>query len=88
MDNAYLLFDDARELNFTFAYDSHILELPYSSLEDRIRAYREINARRIREVARSVFSVENLTLTMKASKKRLDSAALSDLLSSLSLPGM
>lgn len=84
VDNAYLLLDDARELNFTFAYDAHILELPYSGLEERIQAYREIGAERMREVARAVFTPENLTLTMKGNKKKLDSAALSDLLSSLS----
>lgn len=86
VENAYLLYDDARELNFTFAYDAHILELPYRSLEDRIEAYRAISGERMREVARAVFSVQNLVLTVKGSKKKLDPAALSSLLSRLSEP--
>ncbi len=82
VDNAYLLCDDARELNFTFAYDAHILELPYRGLEDRIAAYRTVTGERMREVARTVFVPENLTLTVKGSKKRLDGAALSAFLCS------
>ena len=80
VDNAYLLCDDARELNFTFAYDAHILELPYRSLEDRIEAYRRVTGERMREAARAVFLPDNLTLTVKGSKKRLDPAVLSSLL--------
>ncbi len=80
VDNAYLLCDDARELNFTFAYDAHILELPYGGLEDRIFAYRGVTGERMREVARTVFSLDHLTLTAKGSKKRLDPSALAALL--------
>ena len=76
VDNAFLLYDDARELNFTFAYDAHILDLPYHALSDRVQAYEEISGARMREVARAVFDLENLTLTVKGSKKKLDSAAL------------
>ena len=76
VDNAYLLYDDARELNFTFSYDAHILELPYRTLSDRVEAYRRISGERMREVARAVFDIENLTLTVKGSKKKLDGAAL------------
>ena len=80
VDNAYLLCDDARELNFTFAYDAHILELPYRSLSDRVEAYRAVSGERMREVARAVFRLENLTLTVKGSKRRLESGALSQML--------
>ena len=80
VDNACLLYDDARELNFTFAYDAHILGLPYRSLEDRREAYRKITGERMREVARAVFSRENLVLTVKGDKKKLNAEALSSLL--------
>ena len=80
VDNAYLLYDDARELNFTFAYDAHVLGLPYRGLEDRKTAYRKIEGERMREVARTVFCTENLVLTVKGNKKKLDGAALSALL--------
>ena len=80
VDNAYLLYDDARELNFTFAYDAHVLGLPYRGLEDRKTAYRKIEGERMREVARTVFCTENLVLTVKGNKKKLDGAALLALL--------
>ncbi len=77
VDNAFLLYDDARELNFTFAYDAHVLELPYRELSDRVAAYRAVTGDRIREVAKEIFSLDNLTLTVKGSKKKLDPVALS-----------
>lgn len=80
VDNAFLLYDDARELNFTFSYDAHILGLPYRCLSDRVEAYRAVTGERIREVAKEVFSIENLSLTVKGNKKKLDAAVLSSYL--------
>ena len=80
VDNAFLLYDDARELNFTFAYDAHVLELPYRELSDRVETYRAVAGERIREVAREIFSLENLTLTVKGSKKKLDPLLLASYL--------
>ena len=81
--NAYMLFDDARELNFTFAYDNHILDTGYMGIEDRRRKYAEITPERIREVARTVFTPDNLTLTLKGSKKRIDTEKIRDILLTL-----
>lgn len=83
VDNAYLLYDDARELNFTFSYDAHILDLPYRGIEDRREAYRFITGERMREVARAVFRSENLVLTMKGSKKKMDRETIRALLSKI-----
>ncbi len=80
VDNAFLLYDDTREMNFTFAYDAHILELPYRTLSDRVEAYREISGARMREVARAVFDLDNLTLTVKGSRKKLDPVVLASYL--------
>ncbi len=80
VENAYLLYDDAREMNFTFAYDAHVLDLPYCSLEDRKAAYLAITGERMREVARAVFSLGNLSLTVKGKKKKLNIAMLHSLL--------
>lgn len=76
VDNAGLLYDDAREFNFTMAYDAHILGLGYRSLADRTEAYRAVTPERLREVARTVFRPENLTLTMKGNKKKIDKERL------------
>lgn len=72
VDNAYNLFDDAREFNFTFAYDAHVMKLPYKCQEDRIKAYESVSPERIREVACEIFRPENLTLTVKGNKKKID----------------
>ncbi len=76
IDNAYMLYDDTRELNFTFAYDNHVLNLGYSSIEDRQRAYALVTPERIREVAAEIFNRKNLTVTMKGNRKRVDTERL------------
>ena len=72
VSNAYMLYDDIRELNFTFAYDNHIMGEGYSSIEDRIERYKSITPERIRSVAKEIFSLDNLTLTAKGNKRRID----------------
>ncbi len=72
VDNAYMLYDDTRELNFTFGYDNYLLGLGYGSIDDRRGAYASITPERIREVARAVFNKNNLTVTLKGDKKKID----------------
>lgn len=83
VDNAYTLYDDAREFNFTFAYDAHIMELPYRSVEDRIAAYRAVTPESVRRAARDIFRREALTLSVKGRKKKLDVERMSAILSAL-----
>ncbi len=83
VDNAYTLYDDAREFNFTFAYDAHIMALPYRSVEDRIAAYRAVTPESVRRAARDIFRREALTLSVKGRKKKLDAARMSAILSAL-----
>jgi predicted Zn-dependent peptidase len=83
VDNAYLLYDDARELNFTFAYDNHIMDLGYASIDERRAAYDKISAEDIRRAAEIIFTKENLTLTLKGDKKKTDTDALVRIVSEL-----
>ncbi len=76
VDNAYLLYDDPRELNFTFAYDNHIMNSGYKTVEERAERYKSITPKRIKEVARELFRPENLTLTLKGNKKKIDISKL------------
>ena len=76
VDNAYLLFDDPRELSFTFGYDNHVLGLGYSGIEERRNAYASITPERLCEVARIVFRPENMSVTLKANKKKIDAERL------------
>ncbi len=83
VDNAYILFDDAREFNFTFAYDTHIMKLPYSSPEERRAAYAEITPERIMQAACEIFKCSNLTFTMKGKKRKIDTGRILNILKGL-----
>ena len=83
VDNAYMLYDDARELNFTFAYDNHVMDLGYASIEERRSAYERISAEDVRRAANIIFTRDNLTLTLKGDKKRISTEALSNIVSRL-----
>jgi len=75
-ENAHLLYDDAREMNFTFAYDSHILNLSYRTIDERRREYEKITPEDIRRGAEEIFTPENLVLTVKGNKKKIDTERL------------
>lgn len=83
VNNAYMLYDDARELNFTFAYDNHIMELGYPSLEERKKAYSNVTPEDIRRAASDIFKPENLTLTVKGNKKKIDTEKIKGIISGL-----
>ena len=83
VDNAYLLYDEPRELNFTFAYDNHVMNAGYRSVEERAATYKSITPERIREVARILFRPENLTLTLKANKNKIDVGKLENIIKRL-----
>ncbi len=83
VDNAYLLLEDARELNFVLAYDNHIMDGSYTSVEERRALYDAITPERIREGACKIFTPDNLTLTIKGSKKKINTQPLREILKKL-----
>ena len=83
VDNAGLLYDDPRELNFVFAYDNHIMNSGYKSIEERSAKYRAVTPERIREISDMIFRVENLTLTLKGNKKKIDLASIENIIKNL-----
>lgn len=83
VDNAYMLYDDAREFNFTFAYDNGIMKLGYASLEERISAYKNISAEDIRRYACEIFTSSALTLAIKGNKKKIDTEKIKNILRGL-----
>lgn len=80
VNNAKLLLDDSRDYNFTFAYDNHILNVGAYSAEERAELYRGITPEDIRNGAARIFTPENLTLTLKGNKKRIDLQRIRELL--------
>lgn len=83
VDNADMLYDDAREFNFTMAYDNHIMNLGYPSLRERKAAYDKVSAEDIRRAACEIFKPQNLTLTIKGNKKKIDTVSLEKIISAL-----
>ena len=83
VDNAGLLYDDPRELNFVFAYDNHIMNSGYKSIEERSAKYRAVTPERIREISNMIFRVENMTLTLKGNKKKIDVAFIENIIKNL-----
>lgn len=79
-DSAYLLYDDARELNFNFAYDCHVMNAPYRSVEESVALYNSVTPEDVFVAAREIFRAENLTLAIKADKKRLDISRLEQII--------
>jgi predicted Zn-dependent peptidase len=76
VDNAYMLFDNPSDLSFTFGYDNHVLGLGYRNIDERSEAYRRVTPKRLCEVAKTVFKPKNLTVTLKANKKKIDAEKL------------
>ncbi len=72
VDNAEMLYDDNRDLNFTFAYDNHIMSEGYLTLKERADRYKAVTVEAIRLAARKIFAPENLTLVIKGKKKHID----------------
>jgi predicted Zn-dependent peptidase len=83
VDNACMLLDDMRELNFTFAYDNHIMGQGYASIEDRRRAYDFVTPEDIRRAACEIFKLRNLTVTVKGNKKRIDTEKIRSIVANL-----
>ena len=82
-DNAYLLYDDPRELGFTMAYDNHIMGMGYSSIEERRATYAGITPEDIRDAARRIFRTDSLTVTVKGSKKKIDAERIKNIITAL-----
>lgn len=80
VNNAYMLLDDNSALNFTFAYDNHILSLGDRDIAERRARYDRVTPERIRRAARAVFTPDNLTLTLKGNKKRIDTGRIRGIL--------
>ena len=82
-DNSDMLLDDLRELNFTLAYDSHVLGLDYPSLQSRREVYEKITPEDVRRGACEIFVPKNLTLTVKGRKNKIDTERIRSILLTL-----
>ena len=76
VDNAPMLLDDSRELNFTFGYGNHIMEQKYKNLDEHINSYKSVTPEEIRRTMETIFAPENLTVTIKGKKRKIDKLRL------------
>lgn len=83
VDNAYIMYDDVDDFNWCFAYENHILECGYSNIEDRKAAYQNVTVPRLNQVANEILRKENLTVTLKGQKKKVDVTMLEELIKNL-----
>ena len=83
VDNAEMLLDDARELNFTFAYDNHVLMRGYRSVSDRAATYAAVTTADLSRAAREIFRPENLVLVLKGNEKKISREKLLEIVSRL-----
>ena len=83
VDNAYMLYDDSCELNFTFSYDNHVMNEGYTSIEDRKARYECVTSERIECICKEIFSTQNLTVTVKSDKRYVDTDKIKKIMEKL-----
>ena len=80
VDNAPMLLDDPRELNFTFGYGNHIMDQNFENIAAHQNAYRSVTPEEIRDTMKTVFAPENLSVTVKGKKRKIDKEKLESIL--------
>lgn len=76
-----LLLDDPRELGYTFAYDTEMMNYPYSDVFERAKMYEAISPERLREASRAIFKAENMVLGIKGNKRKINTDELDNIIS-------
>ena len=73
VDNCMMLYDDNRDLCFTFAYDNHLLGAGYRDLASRREEYvRARTPSALAAACRRIFTRDGLTLAIRGNKRRID----------------
>ena len=75
-DNAYFIYDDNEGFNWQRAYENHIMNGKTKSLEETRDQFLAVTPERLKEMAGEIFARENLVLSLKADKKKIDTDRL------------
>ena len=75
-DNQLLMLDDPENLNWTFAYENHVLQNSYTCVQEIAEAYSRITKQQLTETANKLFRPEYATLTSLGNKKGLSESKL------------
>lgn len=71
-DNAYMVYDDNEDFNWMRAYENHIMNEKSKGIDDTTRGFMEINRNRVEKMAGEIFRPENLVITLKGHKNKID----------------
>lgn len=83
VNNSDCLADDPEELNFQLGYEYKIMGKKFISLDKRKEDFEKCTPRRMTEIVREIFKAENLVLTFKDNKKKLDVAKIREIIAKL-----
>ena len=72
IDNAMIMYDNPEEFNWSRAYEVHILNCEYTDIDDRIKAFASVTAEDLTQIAVDVLKKDNLVVTLKGNKKKID----------------
>jgi predicted Zn-dependent peptidase len=56
------------------------MEQNYKNLDDHINAYKKVTPEEIARTMKTIFAPENLTVTVKGKKRKIDKARLDEIL--------
>lgn len=82
-DNQLQMLDDPEALNWTFAYENHILNNGYADIIEFADTYRNIAKDQLMAAANEIFLPDNVILTSIGNKKGLSDKKLHELLLNL-----
>lgn len=80
IDNADFMLDDDEDLNWNMAYENHIMNSRFLSIEQRKLAYDAVEPARISEISREIFKPENLVVTVKGDQKKIETDSIRNIL--------
>ena len=79
--SAEFLPDDPEEINSQLGYEDKIMGKPF--VLDIVSCFERVTAQRMTEIAREIFTKDNLVLTFKENKKRIDIDRIRDVINRL-----
>jgi len=69
VEHAELDLDNCESLNWDMAYQCHIMQNSYRSIEEKKKVYQRVTPDRIMEIAREIFTLDNLVVTLRTNKR-------------------
>lgn len=70
--NAKCLLDEPEELNYQLGYEDRLMGHDFSTFEKRVYSFEKVTPERMTQIVREIFTPDNLVLTFKEDKRRID----------------